>query len=93
MGQLGGTNRNSGDTILNSQFCHWPLEAGSETRSMNAGDTHDPKLEGLFAAHGQEDNIGSPEDVENFRFWKMESQIQAPPPRPLERPVRQLRSL
>ena len=50
--------RNSGDTILNSQCRHSPLEAFTETRSMNIGDTHDPSLEELRAAHGQENKYG-----------------------------------
>ncbi len=49
---------NSWDTILNSQFRHWPLESATETPSMNLVATHDPLQEGLRSAHGQEEEYG-----------------------------------
>ncbi len=52
---------NSGDTILNSQCRHSPLEFATETRSMKVGDTHDPPLEELRAAYRQENKYGVPE--------------------------------
>jgi len=50
--------RNSGDTRLNSHCPHSPLEAGTETRTVNVGDTHDPPLEELSAAYGQKNEYG-----------------------------------
>jgi hypothetical protein len=69
---------NSGDTILNSQCCHSPLEAGTETPSMNVGDTHDPPLEELRAAHGQENKYGVPPRIARIP-WHRENRLQRLP--------------
>jgi hypothetical protein len=48
---------NSGDTILNSQCRHPPLEAGT-ARTMNVCYTHHLPVEEPLAAHGQEYKYG-----------------------------------
>ena len=52
--------RNSRDTILNSQQRLSPLESASNTENMNVGTLHGPLAEEFRAAYGQENKYGVP---------------------------------